>query len=89
MSVGLKLSHKKRKDSLETRPVIIEISILCWSLPRKRTSYLKVTFVLIWMKQTLIWFTLQGDGTGNRFSNIRDTFAEGLQLQVSVLHQSM
>ena len=38
--------------------------------------------MLIWMKQTLIWFNLQRDGTG-------DTFAESLQLQMSVLHQSM
>ena len=41
------------------------------------------------MKQTLIWFNLQRDGTGNRLSSIKDTFAESLQLQMSVLHQSM
>ena len=41
------------------------------------------------MKQTLIWFNLQRDGTGNGLSNIKDTFAESLQLQMSVLHQSM
>ena len=41
------------------------------------------------MKQTLIWFNLHRDGTGNGFSNIKDTFAERLQLQMSVLHQSM
>ena len=35
------------------------------------------------MKQTLIWFNLQGDGTGNGFSNIKGTFAESLQLQIS------
>ena len=29
------------------------------------------------------------NGTGNRFSNIKDTFAESFQLQLSVLHQSM
>ena len=33
---------------------------------------------------------LQRDGTGNRLSNIKGTFAESLQVQVSVLlHQSM
>ena len=33
---------------------------------------------------------LQRDGTGNRLSKIKDTFAESLQVQVSVLlHQSM
>ena len=44
-------------------------------------------FVLIWMKQTLIWFNLQRDGTRNGLSNIKKTFAESLQLQMSVLHQ--
>ena len=44
-------------------------------------------FVLIWMKQTLIRFNLQRDGTGNGLSNIKDTFAESLQLQISVLLQ--
>ena len=41
------------------------------------------------MKQTLIWFSLQRDGTGNGLSNVKDTFAENLQLEMSVLHQSM
>ena len=40
------------------------------------------------MKQTLIWF-LQRDGTGNWFSNIKNTFTENLQLQMSVLHKGM
>ena len=39
------------------------------------------------MKQTLIRFNLQRDGTGNGLSNIKDTFAESLQLQISVLLQ--
>ena len=46
-------------------------------------------FVLIWVKQTLIWFNLQRDGTRNGLSNIKKTFAESLQLQMSVLHQRM
>ena len=45
--------------------------------------------MLIWIKQTLIWFNLQRDGTGNGLSNIKDTFAESLQLRMSVLYQSM
>ena len=45
-------------------------------------------FVLIWMKQRLIWFNLQRDGTRNGLSNIKETFAENLQLQMSVLHQT-
>ena len=44
-------------------------------------------FVLIWMKQMLIWFNLQRDGTRNGLSNINGTFAEILQLQMLVLHQ--
>ena len=50
---------------------------------------LKGDFVLIWMKQTLIWFNWQRDGTRNGLSNIKETFAESLQLQMSVLHQRM
>ena len=45
--------------------------------------------MLIWMKQRLIWFNLQRDGTRNGLSNIKETFAESLQLQMSVLHQRM
>ena len=41
------------------------------------------------MKQTLIWFILQRDRTENGLSNIKDTFAERLQLRMSVLHESM
>ena len=86
-------SHKKRKYSLETRAVLIEISMLCWNLPSgpKHWGSLQkqVIFVLIWMKQTLILFNLQRDGTGNGFSNIKDTSVESVQLQMSVLHQSL
>ena len=39
------------------------------------------------MKQTLIWFNLQRDGTRNGLPNIKKTFSESLQLQMSVLHQ--
>ena len=46
-------------------------------------------FVLIWMKQTLIWFNLQRDGTRNGLSNIKETSAESLRLQILVLHQRM
>ena len=38
------------------------------------------------MKERLIWFNLQRDGTGNGLSNIKGTFAESLQLQMSVLY---
>ena len=45
--------------------------------------------MLISMKQMLIWFNLQRDGTKNGLSNIKETFAESLQPQMSVLHQRM
>ena len=41
------------------------------------------------MKKTLLWFNLQKDGSRNGLSNIKDIFAESLQLQMSVLHQRM
>ena len=53
----------------------------------KGISCLQVIFVIIWIKQTLIWFSLQ-TGNENGLSNIKDTFVESLQLQMSVLHQS-
>ena len=36
-----------------------------------------------------MWFNLQKDRTGNGLSNIKDIFAESLQLQMSVPHQKM
>ena len=58
-------------------------------LSLKGISSFAVDFVLIWMKQRLIWFNLQRDETRNGLSNIKETFAESLQLQMSVLHQRM
>ena len=37
----------------------------------------------------LACFDLHINGTGNGLSNIKDTFAESFQLQISVLRQSM
>ena len=75
--------------------------MLCWNLPsgpkhrgwlQKKTvlslkgiSSFAGDFVLIWIKQRLIWFNLQRDGTRNRFSNLKETFAENFQLKMSVL----
>ena len=56
-------------------------SIKTWLSP-KEISCLQVIFELIWMKEAIIWFNLQKDGTGNGLSNIKDTFAESLQLQM-------
>ena len=101
----LKHCHNKRKDSLEKRAAFIEISMLSWKLPNgpkhrgslfkkiwlslKRISYLQVIFMLFWIKWTLVCFILQRNGTANGLSNIKDTFAESFQRQLSVLHQSM
>ena len=41
------------------------------------------------MKQRLIWFNLQRDGTRNGLSNIKETSAENLQLKISVLHTNV
>ena len=53
------------------------------ALSLKGISSFAGDFVLIWMKQRLIWFSLQRNGT--RMSNIKETFAENLQLKISVL----
>ena len=89
-------------DSLETRAVLIEIFVMLKFTERPKTPGMTSKkniafpegnkqfagdFVLIWMKQRLIWFNLQRDGTRNGLSNIKETFAESLQLQMSVLHQ--
>ena len=41
------------------------------------------------MKQTLLWFNLQRDGTRNGLPNTKETFAEILPQQMSVLPQRM
>ena len=58
-------------------------------LSLKGISCFQVIFALTWMTQKLIWFNLQRDGTRNGLSNIKDTFPESLQLQMSVLHHNM
>ena len=55
-------------------------------LSLKEMSSFAADFVLIWMKQRLIWFNLQRNGTRNGLSNIKKTFEENLHLQMSVLH---
>ena len=68
--------------------------MLCWNLPSgpkhrgwltllflKGISSFAGDFVLIWMKQRLIWFNLQRGGARNGFYNIKKTFTENLQLK--------
>ena len=43
-------------------------------------------FELILMKQWLIWFNLQRDGTRTGLSNMKKTFTENLKLKMSVLY---
>ena len=45
-----------------------------FKLSLKEISWLQVIFVLIWIKQMLIWFKLQRDGTGNGFLTSRMLF---------------
>ena len=80
LCVMLKVTEQPKTPGMTSKKTLLSL---------KGISCLQVIFVLIWMKQTLIWFNLQRDGTGNGLSNIKDTFAESLQLQMSVLHQSM
>ena len=47
-------------------------------LSLKKISCLQVIFVLIWMKQTMIWFNFQRDGTVYGLPNTNDTFPERL-----------
>ena len=54
-------------------------------LSLKEISSFEGNFALIWMNKRLIWFNLQRDGTRNGLSNIKETFAENLQLKMSVL----
>ena len=42
--------------------------------------------VLIQMKQTLIWFNLQRDGTGNVLSNIKDVAATNVSSATKYEH---
>ena len=97
-------SHKKRKDSLEARAVLIEISVLCWNLPSGPKHWGSVRKNIVFPKGNklfagdlranldetnagMVQFTKRG--TGNGLPNIKDTFAESLQQQMSVLHESM
>ena len=45
--------------------------------------------MLFWMEKMLVCFSLQRNGTGYGFSNIKNIFAKSFQLQISVLHQSI
>ena len=67
------------------RPKTLIITSKKTLLSLKGISSFAGDFVLIWMKQRLIWFNLQRDGTRNGLSNIKETFAEKLQLKMLVL----
>ena len=78
----LKFTERSKTPGINSKKNITWLSL-------KGISCLQVIFLLIWMKQTLTWFNLQRNGTGNGLSNIKDTSSERLQLQMPVLHQSM
>ena len=56
---------------------------------QKGISYLQVILMFFWIKQTQVCFNLQRNGTENGLSNITNTIAESLQLQISLLHQGL
>ena len=74
----LKFTQQPKTPGMTSKKILLSL---------KGISCLQVIFVLNWMKQMLLWLNLQRDGTGNGMYNIKDTFAESLHLQVSVLHQ--
>ena len=78
--VMLKLTERPKTTGMTSKKTLLSL---------KGTSSFAGDLVLIWMKQRLIWLNLQRDGTRNGLSNIKETFAENLLLQMSVLHQSM
>ena len=78
--VMLKLTERPKTTGMTSKKTLLSL---------KGTSSFAGDLVLIWMKQRLIWLNLQRDGTRNGLSNIKETFAESLQLQMSVLHQRM
>ena len=78
--VILKFTERPKTPGMTSKKTVLSL---------KGISSFAGDFVLIWMKQRLIWFNLQRDGTRNGLSNIKETFAESLQLQMSVLHQRM
>ena len=55
----------------------------------KGITYFQVIFMLFWTKWKLVCCNLPRNGTENGFYNIKDTFAENFNLQLSVLHQSI
>ena len=55
----------------------------------KGITYFQVIFMLFWTKGKLVCCNLLRNGTENGFYNIKDTFAENFNLQLSVLHQSI
>ena len=65
----LKITERLKTPGITLKKIWLYLKVI---------SCLQVDFVLIWVTQTLIWFNLQGDGTGNGLSNIKDTFAESL-----------
>ena len=76
----LKLTEQSRISGITPKKTLLSL---------KGISCLEVIFVLIWMRQTLIWFNLQRNGIGNGLPNINDAIAESFQLEMSVLHQIM
>ena len=99
-SQSQEIGRQSRNTSCLYRNLYIMLKVIEWTktpgitskntwISLKGTSCLQVILLIISMKETLIWFNLQRDTTGNGLSNIKDTFTKSLQLQSAVLHQSM
>ena len=73
--VMLKFTERPKTPGMTSKKTVLSL---------KGISSFAGDFVLIWMKQRLIWFSLQRDGTRNGLSNIKETFAENLQQSMSI-----
>ena len=68
----LKFTERSKTPGMTSKKTMLSL---------KEVSSSAGDFVLIWMKQRLIWFNLQRGGTRNGLPNVKETFAENLQLK--------
>ena len=68
----LKFTERSKTPGMTSKKTMLSL---------KEVSSSAGDFVLIWIKQRLIWFNLQRGGTRNGLPNVKETFAENLQLK--------
>ena len=66
----LKFTERPKTPEITSKKNMAFPHSLVTMLSLKGISCLQLIFVLIWMKQTLIWFNLQRHGTGNGLPNL-------------------